>query len=172
MRAQILGLAILGVLGCERAEPVLGSECSLNSDCATPLVCTLQRCRRQCLDSRDCGAGLLCLRRPEGNACQLEQEASCGLTSDCGGELVCSFGTCTTECIEDRDCVAGATCESDGARNSCVEPTAEACVYDSDCPAPYVCARDQQCHIECNEDRDCRAPRQCVLNVCQRVDGG
>ena len=162
--------ALLLVLAsaCTRPPATLGTECNLNSDCDAPLVCRLRRCRRQCVDSRDCGAGLRCLLLPEeGGACQLPAEASCALSSECPSELVCSFGTCTTECVEDRDCPNGATCQGDGATNACVEPVAELCIYDSDCPEPFVCGHDQLCRLECAENRDCQAPRICVSNLCQ-----
>ncbi|MGE0790624.1 MAG: hypothetical protein AB7S26_33405 [Sandaracinaceae bacterium] len=169
--ALALGLAL--VPACTRPSPNMGAECSLNSDCGEPLVCGLGRCRRQCLDSRDCGAGLRCLAMGDSSSCQLTTEVSCTLTSDCTGGLVCTFGTCSTACVTDRDCPPGATCQAvDGSTNACVEVLAELCIYDSDCPEPLVCGSTQQCELECREDRDCDAPRHCVLNLCQLVDGG
>lgn len=170
-------LAGLILLGCERPGLNSGAACNLNSDCAEPLACRLERCRRQCIDSRDCGAGLLCLQLSDelGGACQLPDESRCALPSDCPDQLVCRFGTCTTECAEDRDCPPGASCELDeeNGASACVEPIAELCVYDSDCPERHVCTDDQRCEIECVDGmRDCPAPRVCVQNVCQLPDGG
>jgi len=172
-------------LGCERPELNTGSECALNSDCAAPLICGLERCRRQCIDSRDCGAGLLCLAvGDQGGACQLPEEADCTLTSECTRGLECRFGTCTTACAEDRDCPMGATCELDGDVNACHEQVTELCIYNSDCPAPRVCGRDQLCHYECARDRDCPIDRYCDLmgssgrpatflcEMRERLDGG
>ena len=162
--------------GCERPQLNTGGDCSLNSDCVDPLVCRLERCRRQCIDSRDCGAGLMCLAVGElGGACQLPNEAACALTSDCESSgLVCRFATCTTECVEDRDCPSGAMCrrEGDDGPLGCVEPVSELCIYDSDCPAPLTCHPDQRCGLECVEPRDCPAPRICVDNLCQLTDDG
>lgn len=167
MRATtLLSLLLLG--SCARPFVVVGDECSLNTDCDEPLICGLNRCRRQCIDSRDCGAGLRCLDIGEsGGACQLETEAMCALPTDCEEPLVCSFGTCTTECVEDRDCIQGATCEMDGTLSTCIEPTTDACIYDSDCPAPLTCRPDQRCDYECLQDRDCDAPRVCTEFLCQ-----
>lgn len=173
-RAFAGALALVALLGCDRPGLNTGGECTLNTDCADPLVCRLERCRRQCVDSRDCGAGLLCLHIGDlGGACQLPDERTCTLTSDCREGLICRLGTCTTECAEDRDCAPGASCMVDEAGDrACVEPVAELCVYDSDCPAPLVCTEEQRCELECAEDRDCAAPRVCVESVCQLPDGG
>jgi hypothetical protein len=150
---------------------VIGEECVVNSDCAAPLGCFYGSCRRICVASRDCRAGLRCLI-PSGDpsgACQLPTEANCTLSSHCPGEFVCVFGTCTSACVEDRDCaVAGALCEEEAPGvTACREPLAELCIYDSDCPVPYACAADQTCRLECAEDRDCSPPRICVESLCQ-----
>lgn len=176
MIARVALLALLGAaMGCDRPELRTGAECSLNSDCAEPLVCGLERCRRQCVDSRDCGAGLRCLNVGSlGGGCQLPDEAVCTLTSQCGPGLECRFGTCTTACVTDRDCPPGASCQFDAeaGANACVEPIAELCIYNSDCPEPLVCGRDQRCHRECVNDRDCTSERTCVENLCVLRDGG
>lgn len=175
MTRALAFLCALAALGCERPELSTGAQCSLNSDCGSPLVCALERCRRQCLDSRDCGAGLRCLFvGAAGGACQLPEEASCTLTSECTSGLVCRFATCTTECRETRDCGPGATCQRDPASsaNACIEPLAELCIYHSDCPAPLVCGPGQRCVLECVEDRDCTSERRCIANLCELLDGG
>jgi len=170
------GLLVLLAFGCERPELQTGAECSLNSDCGDPLICGLERCRRQCVDSRDCGAGLLCLAVGDmGGACQLPEEARCALTSECTDGLECRFGTCTTACVEDRDCPPGASCEMDtgSGANACVEPVTELCIYNSDCPAPLICGRGQRCELECATDRDCTNDRRCIANLCEiPLDGG
>ena len=173
---RIATLCLLCVVasGCERPKLNTGGECTFNSDCADPLVCRLERCRRQCVDSRDCGAGLLCLSIGDmGGACQLDDEVECNLTSDCTEGLECRFHTCTTACVEDRDCSAGAVCmmDEDGMA-ACTDPSRELCIWDSDCPEPYICAADQSCQLECRDHRDCQAPRMCVESLCQLVDGG
>lgn len=174
MSARLLFLLALLLVACDRPPPVLGGGCVLNSDCADPLVCRLELCRRQCVSSRDCGAGLLCLNigEAESGACQLPEERSCALTSDCTAGLACNFGTCTTACVEDRDCPPGAQCLTDDASGAlaCIEPQTDGCIYNSDCPAGFVCAPDQSCRVECREDRDCDAPRRCVGSFCVLPD--
>jgi len=158
-------LALLTLAACDRPQFTSGARCTLNTDCAEPLVCGLERCRRQCIDSRDCAAGLLCLR-VDGTAtgvCQLPEEVVCALSSECTEGLACRFGTCTTECVEDRDCPAGSSCqldETEGTRG-CVEAIPELCVYNSDCGPPLICSEDQRCRYECMVDRDCDPLRAC-----------
>lgn len=174
-------LLALVAIGCTRPGLNSGGECTLNSECADPLVCRLERCRRQCVDSRDCGAGLLCLRVAEmGGACQLPEEAICSFTSQCteGSGLECHFGTCTTACVEDRDCPPGAACQSEmeGGPTACIESVREACIYNSDCPDRMICDALQSCRFECLMDfdtRDCEPGEWCINHLCYRVaDGG
>jgi len=163
-------LSVLALVSCSRPELNLGESCSLNTDCPSPLVCRLEVCRRQCVDSRDCGAGLRCLRfdGAASGGCQLPEESHCTLSSDCPVPLVCRFGTCTTACATDRDCLDGATCVAamDGSA-ACDEPLSELCIYNSDCPEPYVCAPEQVCREQCREDRDCPNPRVCIDARCE-----
>lgn len=169
-------VALVLFTGCERPRFVVGEGCEINSDCASPLVCVIGHCRRQCVDSRDCGAGLRCLVDPAssvGGGCQLEHERECTLTSECTMGLVCQNGTCTTRCVTDRDCAFGAMCTVGGTGElACEEETTELCIYASDCPVPLVCGRDQLCHYECVGDRDCSFPRRCVSSLCELPDGG
>ncbi|MDH5494057.1 MAG: hypothetical protein OEY14_19055 [Myxococcales bacterium] len=157
-----LTLALLSS-GCAREELSLGGSCTLNTDCPAPLACRLDRCRRQCVDSRDCGAGLACLLLDAtvGGFCQLPEESLCALSSECPEQLVCRFQTCTTPCAEDRDCVEGARCLDSPEGLACSEPLAELCVYHSDCPDPLVCWSDQICRFECLDDRDCASGELC-----------
>lgn len=181
MNARRITLALLASLvaigiACTRPTLSIGEGCEINSDCASPLICTLARCRRQCVNSRDCGAGLSCLVRAgstSGGGCQLEHERQCNLTSECTPGLVCQNGTCTTMCASNRDCPASAMCTIDMAGvQACHDPITQLCIYDSDCPAPLVCGRDQLCHTECIGNRDCTFPRVCVASLCQLLDAG
>jgi hypothetical protein len=171
-----LAVALLLLASCERPRFTAGESCSLNTDCADPLVCGLERCRRQCVDSRDCAAGLLCLRLDDGNVCQLPEEQRCSLASDCPPGLACRFGTCTTECIEDRDCPPGAACQRDEDQGAlaCVEVLTELCVYNSDCGPPQICGPDQRCRYECRTDVDCDPLRRCSseFRCIPRADAG
>jgi hypothetical protein len=172
-QATIL-FALVTLVGCDRPRLNIGAECAINTDCSDPFICGFARCRRQCEESRDCGAGLRCLPvgPAVGGSCQLPEERTCALDSDCTSPLVCRFGTCTTACVEDRDCVVGAICEETAAGFGCSDPTDDLCVYDSDCPEPLVCASGQRCQLECVEDRDCAPPRICLADLCQLPDGG
>jgi hypothetical protein len=170
-------LAILSLLvSCERPRFVTGESCEINTDCAEPLVCAIDACRRACVTSRDCGAGLICLisvGSTFGGACQLDTERSCLYSSDCTMGLLCQNGTCTTECLTERDCLDHATCDEDDAGvRACHDENREACVYNTDCPAPLICDHDQICRLECLTDRDCTTPRHCVASLCELVDGG
>lgn len=174
----LLALCALSSVACERPQfSSSGESCTLNTDCVEPHVCGLERCRRQCDTSRDCAAGLRCLRLATGlGVCQLPEESRCSLASDCPAGLTCRVGTCTTECAEDRDCPTGAECrvdESDGSR-ACVENSAELCIYNSDCPEGLVCYPDQRCREECRSDSDCDPLRYCSpTNRClPRTDAG
>lgn len=157
-------LLLIGVaaLGCERPELQLGDSCELNSDCSSPLVCRLERCRVECRGTRDCEVGLLCLPDESGvGACQLENE--CTLSSDCPPGLICAEARCTTECASDVDCPAGASCieDRDGVLG-CVDRSEEACQLNSDCAPTLRCAPDQRCRVPCRADRDCRDGRSCL----------
>ena len=160
-------LALGLVVGCDRPEAVIGETCTLNTDCAAPLVCGLNYCRKQCLASRDCGAGLVCLATEGGaGVCQLPEETDCLVNSDCTVGLVCNFGACTTECADERDCLDGATCVTTDGVSACEEALKESCLYNSDCPVPLVCWPDQVCRFECLADRDCLDTELCVGNLC------
>ncbi len=175
MRALLLFFIVLSA--CTRPQYVVGEECEINSDCVDPLICALGACRRQCVDSRDCGAGSVCLRdddSPLGGGCQLEHERVCTLTSQCRHPsqkdygLICQNGTCTTPCVEDRDCVDGAMCTTDDSETiGCYESQTESCLYASDCPEPMICDVNQVCRLECMGDVDCTRPRMCIRHLCE-----
>lgn len=149
----------------------IGGECELNSDCDPPLVCRLGYCRRECSTSRDCAAGLDCLKDPSGlGACQLPMETHCALDSECTAPLVCTMGECTNSCGSCtaagpcRDCPAGAQCvlDADGMLG-CFDPSSRTCVYSSECgtEGEFVCAFDGRCRLECTSDCDCRNGEVC-----------
>lgn len=176
-RASIVLLLALLVAACDRPTFNAGGSCSLNTDCAEPFVCGLERCRRQCADSRDCAAGLLCLKLGDVGVCQLADESHCAISSDCTPGLACRFGTCTTECVDDRDCPPGSMCSEDEMTGAmaCIEAISALCVYNSDCGPPYICGPDQQCRLECRGDEDCDPLRYCDLSryrCMPRTDAG
>ena len=165
--ALALGVAamLLGSGCTERASFTIGDECDLNSQCASPLVCRIGRCRIECKTDIDCGIGLACYFEPdagveESGGCQLDDENECSLDSDCSAGLVCKFGTCTVACLDDRDCAPGSACVEQNGAFACVS-TNDSCIYNSDCPEPLICGPEQSCRLECREDRDCVTPRTC-----------
>lgn len=174
----LAGAVALLLVSCSpRPLLVLGEPCALNTDCAAPLGCRIGVCRRLCVESRDCGAGLRCLIRvgETSGACQLPEEARCAVNSACPAGFSCVFGTCTLTCVEDVDCtVRGSLCVEEEPLGSgiygCREPLDELCIYDSECPERFSCAYDGSCQLECVEDgsdRDCPNPRVCQMNICE-----
>lgn len=182
--AAILAGSLL-IPGCPDDRPELrGGRCEVNSDCDRSLVCRLARCRKECVDHRDCGLGLDCLVGEDGlKGCQLDDELDCQLDSECTDVLVCRGGQCVNECAVDLDCPPLATCAEGEITNEAGEPEtvrwcevpeeeAAPCVYNSDCGPPLICDDDQRCRPECEADRDCIAPRVCVGMRCVLGDGG
>ncbi len=167
MRVAWLSTIVVAAIttGCaDQPRALVGEGCELSSQCAVPLVCRFGACREECRESRDCRAGLLCLKDQAGfGVCQVEGEHECDLTSQCPDGLVCRFESCTTECLSDRDCVNGLICDVvDVDERACRDPTEDECRLNSDCANPlHICARDLRCRIECITDRDCRDGNVC-----------
>ncbi len=148
--------------GCVARRSGVGSQCEVNSECATPLVCRLGYCRAECVTSADCPARLSCvLDALRIGSCQLERETRCTLPSDCPTPLVCRFMQCTNACETDRDCPGGSRCERGPDGAACIDRSTAPCVRDSDCDVLGVggaasrCVQGR-CREECQTDRDCR----------------
>ncbi|NCQ60501.1 MAG: hypothetical protein GW913_07520 [Myxococcales bacterium] len=153
-----------------------GTQCDLNTECASPLVCRLGYCRLECRSGRDCGIGLTCVRDSEGlGACQLPPETDCTLDSDCPIPLVCRDRQCTNACEGDRDCPPGSVCGADGTGAlGCRDDAQSDCQINSDCPVDWICAVDHRCRVECRVSRDCPVERICAdwLDPPRCVDPG
>lgn len=165
---------VLALSACgERPALRIGEKCSFNSDCESPLVCRLDRCRRECAGTRDCPLDSMCIVDELGiGVCQVED--ACELNSECLPPLVCRFGECTNECRTEEDCAAGASClaQDDGALG-CVDVSEKPCQVASDCDEEWqFCAPDGRCREQCREDRDCRDGAVCVgtegMRMCVR----
>ena len=162
-----LASALLALLafGCGDRPTLEGGEgCDLNSDCAPPFVCRLDRCRIECAGSRDCPIGSLCVTDADGvGSCRLDDETECELDSDCPSPLVCRSAACTNECLTDDDCPAGSLCADDPSADGagCFDPAETECRQPSDCPPDLSCTPDGRCRQECREDRDCRDGASC-----------
>lgn len=156
-------LAFLG-LDCDGGPLSVGQRCERNSECDTPLVCRLERCRKECNTTRDCGAGLACVLDSTGvGSCQVPADERCIQQSDCPAPLVCRFEQCVNACEADEDCAAGSVCatDEDGAK-ACLDPSGRPCVHHVECEAAgQTCALDGRCRDECRNDRDCRFGSSC-----------
>jgi hypothetical protein len=105
-------------------------DCSLNSDCNSPLVCVFQRCHSACRTSYDCPLPQRCV--PSGvdagtsGVCQLDYESTC-IDRTCVGDLVCGVDQrCRAPCVSSASCILGQTCSVAAGASACVDPTAPA----------------------------------------------
>ena len=177
LRVSAVLVVALVVTGCgddDDPDRRTGEACTLSSECDSPLVCRLGRCRLECREARDCAAGQICLVDGDGvGSCRVPED-TCALDGDCPEPLVCGGGACVNGCAEDRDCPPDSTCQDVGDGLACQPEGGDRCTYDSDCPAPLVCNARQQCVAECREDRDCRTGEQCIESECRlpMTDGG
>lgn len=90
----------------------LGGTCSLNSDCADPLVCKFGACHKACVKSADCVAGERCVQVDGVAVCQMIAEASCKTGGNCPVPLTCRVvdNTCRNQCVGTDSCLPGQTC--------------------------------------------------------------
>jgi len=178
--ARILGLLLAATFvvmgGCTSTPAPLGAQCDRNTDCQTPYVCRLARCRTECVTQRDCPIGSLCIEDSDGfGSCRLPDEESCARDSDCPEDIVCLGAQCTEACTSNRDCALGAICTGDEGSRWCENPTGGACADSSDCPEGQRCNLGTgRCGPVCQANRDCDFGESCVGGICVRptFDGG
>jgi hypothetical protein len=107
-------LVAVGTPSCSSSskQPAdLASGCSINSDCADPLICAFSLCHEQCAASRDCSGGEACVKINGNGVCQLPSEAPCSATKACETGLVCGQDSqCRAPCMTVSDCLAGQLC--------------------------------------------------------------
>ncbi|HXX66715.1 MAG TPA: hypothetical protein VEK07_06020 [Polyangiaceae bacterium] len=121
--------AAAAAASCHSASSgALSANCSLNSDCNSPLLCVFSRCHNACESAVDCPSGERCV--PSGtaglNVCQLPLEQSCsGSTCPSGEVCVTSDDQCRQSCsgpdAGTGGCVAGGTCETVASVSACFE---------------------------------------------------
>ena len=160
----------------------LAEGCSLDSDCASQLVCAFGTCHVECQTTPDCTArdlGLCIESDKPYKVCQNPKEEDCLRNSDCAGTQVCAVDDrCRDACTTSKDCIVGQTC----AAGVCADPMAlingalpiadagaaegEPCVHASDCPGTLVCIRGT-CTAECITTKDCEIPLVCVDARCE-----
>jgi hypothetical protein len=100
--------------GCE-SRVSLGATCELASDCPSPMVCKMGRCRAECREARDCPFPLECMMENGVGGCRVPEDGSCPRgTVDCGQGLDCVGGRCMQPCTDHTDCATAQTCEPTG----------------------------------------------------------
>jgi alpha-tubulin suppressor-like RCC1 family protein len=113
-----------GLGACQLDEEL---ECTLDSQCADPLVCRNSSCTNACNEDRDCPPPLRCVGPPGAQSCMDESEQDCVLNSQCRAPLVCAVDfRCRPECRTDRDCRDGRACVA----GSCAPGTVDAGLED------------------------------------------
>jgi hypothetical protein len=143
--------------------------CSVDSDCASGLICSVGHCVAACdATTNPCQANQTCT----GGRCIENGGSSCGTASlvlcnddtACGQSRVCAGGQCHAACATSTDCPLGQSCVS-GACTDTAPMTAQ-CLWDSDCGASFRCI-NASCHPLCATDTQCGANAFCDVGVCR-----
>jgi photosystem II stability/assembly factor-like uncharacterized protein len=104
-------LALVLLAGCSSKKLDVGEKCLLNSDCNSPLVCTIGTCHMGCRETRDCPAGQSCTMAGGVGVCQLPAEAECSATVACGPLWICASDLrCRANCSTAANCAGGQVC--------------------------------------------------------------
>lgn len=150
--------------GCGDDEHLeLGAQCEFTTECASPYVCRIGRCREECIGSRDCPPGAVCLQDNDGRgACRLPPEAECADDADCPSILVCASGRCRNECTVDDDCPDGTCEEVVPGLLACAEPTPEDAGAADAGPADAGTDPGPPTFDECTGDGDCGDGMRCL----------
>ena len=190
--SRILVLMVVSawlVAGCSGAKKInVGGTCILNSDCNSPLVCTMGKCHDACHTSADCPTGQSCVKTDNSTICQLPAEGDCSETLSCSGAFVCASdqrcrtacqsptdcaseqecmsGICHDACQVSADCAAGQSCLKTNNTTLCQLPADADCSQTLTCGGGFVCAPDQHCRTECQSRTDCTTEQMCVGGVC------
>ncbi len=109
----------------EVAAAMIAQTCSLNSDCADPLVCAFERCHTECQETRDCPRDSRCVASGKDGVfiCQLEDEATCSDDDDCPGKQRCAEDLiCRGGCSMDDDCPEKQRCIDSEVGLVCADP--------------------------------------------------
>src|SRR5580658_8440944 len=79
--------------------------CTLNSQCATGLVCAFGRCSAACRTAADCMGGECVFDATMHAVCQYSEAQLCEKQSDCPAPLACASDyRCRNLCADDADC--------------------------------------------------------------------
>ena len=112
---RLVGLVAVAswlALGCTSSAKKIevGSACILNSDCNSPLLCSMGKCHDACHATVDCPVGQSCMKVDNTPVCQLPAEVDCS-TKPCTGTSVCASDLqCRTPCQSPTDCTNGQVC--------------------------------------------------------------
>lgn len=117
-------LAIHVLLAACQSGASAGVACARGSECASPLVCRLERCRVECAANRDCPAGARCFVGASGvGACSLDVDERCGAAGNaCPTGLLCLGGRCVETCTSPADCPADGECRATSGIGFCYAP--------------------------------------------------
>lgn len=121
-RVRSLAAFALLLVACQSGAAV-GTVCTRDSECASPLACRFGRCRTECAAQRDCPLGATCVLDQNGlGSCALADDPDCSLPGHgCASPLACIGRTCVNLCAEIADCPPGSSCEpTTDHRASCV----------------------------------------------------
>jgi cysteine-rich repeat protein len=103
--------AWLAATGCSSKKLEVGEKCLLNTDCNSPLVCTIGTCHMGCRETRDCPAGQSCTMAGGIGVCQLPAESECSAVVACGPLWICANDLrCRANCSAAADCAGGQVC--------------------------------------------------------------
>ncbi len=126
---RLVLLAAAAGASCKSSSSTVGIDegCSINSDCASQLVCAFGRCHAQCVASKDCALGERCVVSNGPGVCQLAQETSCVGGSLCpSGEVCGADQQCRVQCTTSGGCVEGDYCLTSGASGACYSASTSA----------------------------------------------
>ena len=89
-----------------------GGACTLNSDCASSLLCKFGSCHQSCTSSLDCASGRHCVTVNGVAVCQMPSESACGTGGTCAAGLACRTvdNTCRSACTSSAGCLTSQTC--------------------------------------------------------------
>jgi hypothetical protein len=127
----VFGLVFTAATGavssCSASSSDVGvaDNCSINSDCDSPLICAFGRCHEACAQQRDCSPGERCVATTGGGICQLSTESMCSGTQLCQAGQTCGAdGQCRASCITGSNCASGDYCLTSGTiGGACYSPT-------------------------------------------------
>jgi hypothetical protein len=121
----------LAAAACSTSTTAADTSCSLNSDCATGLICALGKCRDQCVNAADCPVtGSSCIDDGRSPVCEppTEKNTPCENESDCPVPLACASDyRCRNLCLRAADCnvlgITGRLCAKDtNGVDYCADP--------------------------------------------------